>query len=334
MAYIIFGAGAVGTSLAAQFNEAGIDNILVARGSQLDHLRQHGLSYERAQGSSRIDLRVTDLAGLRLGPGDVLLLAVKTQDVEALSSQIAILPVTGGGLGRDLPVVTLQNGLEAERIVQRRFARTYAAVVRVPAVYTETGKVRVLAKPQFASFVLGRTPGGTDRLTAGLTADLTRANTLAEERDDILRWKAQKLVYNVRNVVELFQATPEEAGRVGQALSDEAARVLTAAGLPQAQEHERRVSLSGWSVARDPGRPDGQSTWQSFTRGASSEVDFLNGEIVLQARRHGLEAPWNSAAQEIAARLAAGRLPPGVVPLAELVERAQGPAAALSAIAS
>ncbi|MDB5664852.1 ketopantoate reductase family protein [Cypionkella sp.] len=333
MTYVIFGAGAVGTSLAAQFTEAGIDTVLVGRGRQLEHLLSHGLLYKRARGPSQIALNLSDINSLRLKPDDILLLAVKGQDVEELSAQIALLPVEGGGVAADLPVVTMQNGLEAERIVARRFSRLYAAVVRVPAIYTEVGKVSVLAEPQFASVSIGRFPQGRDAISARLTADLTQANALAEEHADIRRWKAQKLTYNVRNVVELFAGTPDQVAFVGNALAAEAEVVLKAAGFDPAAEAERKVSLGGWKVTRDPTAPSGQSTWQSFTRGARSEVDFLNGEIVLQARLHGLDAPWNLAAQRLAAELAASGGVPGSIALDRLVSLAQSDARARAAAA-
>ena len=333
MTYVIFGAGAVGTSLAAQFTEAGIDTILVGRGRQLEHLRGHGLLYKRAQGTAQIVLNVTDVQSLHLKPDDILLLAVKAQDIEDLSAQLALHPVAGGGVAADLPIVTLQNGLEAERVIARRFSRLYAAVVRVPAIYIEVGKVSVLAEPQFASVSLGRFPQGRDAITARLVADLARANTLVEEHADIRRWKAQKLTYNVRNVVELFAGPPDQAAFVGNALATEAAAILKAAGFDPAQESERKVSLAGWNVTRDPTVPSGQSTWQSFTRGARSEVDFLNGEIVLQARLHGLDAPWNLAAQRLAAELAASGAAPGSIALDRLVSLAQSGAAGRAAAA-
>lgn len=323
MTYVIFGAGAVGTSFAAQFTQAGIDTVLVARGTQLNHLRMQGLQYQRPAGTDRIVLQVTDIDSLRLKPEDTLFFAVKGQDVEALGAHVADLPVVGGGVAADLPVVTLQNGIEAERITARRFSRLYAAVVRVPAIYTETGKVRVLAEPQFAHILLGRFPSGRDETSASLVADFDRAGALIEERGDILNWKAEKLVYNVRNVVELFSGTPEDAARVGDALSAEAKTVLTAAGMAPGRPEDRNVSLADWKVTRDPRDPGGQSTWQSFTRGARSEVDFLNGEIVLQARMLGRDAPWNRAAQRLAAELASVRGAPGTISLDRLVSLAQ-----------
>ena len=53
----------------------------------------------------------------------------------------------------------------------------------------------------------------------------------------------------------------------------------------------------------------------------------MNGEIVLQARLHGLNAPWNAAAQRLAAELAARGEAPGRIGLDRLVLLAQSGAA-------
>lgn len=305
MTHVILGAGAVGSALAAELTLAGMRVLLVARGAQLDHLRAHGLTYRRPQGTRQVALPVTGLAGLRLAPDDVLWLAVKTQDAEAATADLAQVP-------------------GAERIAARRFARLYAAVVRTPAIFTETGRVKVLAEPWFAAVSLGRFPFGTDALSARLVADLTLAGALAEEHADIARWKAQKLTYNVRNVVELFAGDGTEAA---EALTAEATEILRATGHDPAEDAERRLTLTGWRIYRDAEDPGGQSTWQSFTRGTSHEVDYLNGEVVLQARLHGLTAPWNAAAQDLARELAAKGGMPGQIPIRRLIALARPNAA-------
>jgi 2-dehydropantoate 2-reductase len=61
-----------------------------------------------------------------------------------------------------------------------------------------------------------------------------------------------------------------------------------------------------------------QSTWQSFARGTSSEVDYLNGEIVRLGRLHGVAAPQNAAFQRAAARLARDGGKPGSLDIAEV----------------
>ncbi|MDD2867388.1 ketopantoate reductase family protein [Neomegalonema sp.] len=301
--HVIIGAGAVGASLAAQFEEAGVPYALVGRGAQIAHIRAQGLTYRRPSGARDLRLNAFDAEEPpELSAGDVLLLTVKTQDVEAATAFWARRPLREGGTaGGSLPIVTFQNGLAAETIALRRFARVYGASILTPSVYTQTGEVSCFGHPQAGVVTLGRYPGGLDALAEGLAADLVKADYIAEARADIPRWKAAKLLHNVRNVVELFDADPESAAAFGAALSEEAARVLRAAGHEVSDPSERRVSLAGWSKA--PGSPSGQSTWQSVARGAPHEVDYLNGEIVLLGRAHGVGTPYNAAAQEAAAEL-------------------------------
>lgn len=304
--HVIVGAGAVGASLAAQFEEAGVDYALVGRGAQIAHIRAQGLEYRRPSGTKRLRLKAFDAEDPpELGPQDALLLTVKAQDVEAATSFWARRPVSGGGTaGGRLPVVTFQNGLAAEPIALRRFARVYGASLLTPAVYVRVGAVACFGVPQAGAVALGRYPGGLDAFAEDLAETLTRAGYLAEARAEIGRWKAGKLLHNVKNVLELFDAPPESAAAFGAALSEEAARALKAAGYDLPEASERRVSLAGWSRApAEPGEASGQSTWQSVARGAPHEVDYLNGEIVLLGRAHGVETPYNAAAQEAAAGL-------------------------------
>lgn len=324
MRYVIIGAGAVGLSLAAEFELAGVAYLLVGRGAQLDRLKAAGLDYDRPTGRRVLHLNLVDRAGLtRLRRDDALVLTVKSQDVESATADWAGVPVEGGGVAADLPLVTLQNGIDAERTAARRFSRIYSASILVPAVYVQAGKVSVRSGPQLAVVSVGRFPQGRDAISARIVADLTRANSLAEERDDIQRWKAAKLLHNVKNVLELFYGDPAMIAAIGRRLEEEARRALLAGGHDPARPEERRVDVSGWRVLRDAASgPTGQSTWQSFTRGAGSEVDWLNGEIVRLGLLHGVATPWNRAAQRLAAEMAARGGAPGTITLARLAEEA------------
>lgn len=304
--YIVIGAGAVGASLAAEFETHGIPYVLVGRGAQIAHIASRGLSYRRPGGTRLVRLHAVDTATPpALRPGDILVLTVKAQDVEAATGFWAWRDVEGGGLASELPLVTFQNGLAAEDIALRRFGRVYAASILVPARYTVTGEVVVGGEPHVGVVTLGRYPQGLDDTAAAIAADLTKAGYLTETRADIRRWKAAKLEHNVANAVELFAGTPEAHSKAAAALADEARAVLRAAGYDPATASERTVDISGWRVAEDGGIQRGQqSTWQSFVRGASSEVDYLNGEIVRLARLHGVDAPLNAAFQRAAAKLA------------------------------
>jgi 2-dehydropantoate 2-reductase len=104
--------------------------------------------------------------------------------------------------------------------------------------------------------------------------------------------------------LELFVGAEDLRVSIADALVNEARQALEAAGYNLASPSERTTDLSGWRIAQDSGiHPGQQSTWQSFTRGASSEVDFLNGEIVLLGRLHNIPTPYNEVVQNLAGRL-------------------------------
>jgi 2-dehydropantoate 2-reductase len=77
------------------------------------------------------------------------------------------------------------------------------------------------------------------------------------------------------------------------------------------QEMATRQGLAN----RAPGpRPGAGSTWQSLARGAGSiEVDFLNGEITLLGRLHGVPTPANETLQVLADRMAREQQAPGSI---------------------
>ncbi|AGS25966.1 ketopantoate reductase ApbA/PanE domain-containing protein (plasmid) [Rhizobium etli] len=324
--YIVIGAGAVGASLAAEFQSNGIAYVLVGRGAQIAHIAAHGLSYRRPGGHRVLRLNTADTATPpALRAGDILVLAVKAQDVEAATEFWAWREVEGSGFASELPLVTLQNGLAAEDIALRRFNRVYAASIRIPARYTVTGEVVVGGEPNVGIVALGRYPEGLDDTASSIVEDLSKAGYLAEARPDIRRWKAAKLEHNVTNAVELFAGPAEIRSKAAASLAKEARAVLVAAGYELAAPSEWKIDISSWRVAPESGiEPGQQSTWQSFTRGATSEVDYLNGEIVRLARIHGIAAPLNAAFQRAAARLALEGRQPGTRDIVEIYGEAAG----------
>ena len=63
----------------------------------------------------------------------------------------------------------------------------------------------------------------------------------------------------------------------------------------------------------------GGSTWQSLERGLGTvETDYLNGEIVLLGRLHGVATPANELLQRLTADAARGGTAPGTVPVDHL----------------
>ncbi|MEU6643984.1 2-dehydropantoate 2-reductase N-terminal domain-containing protein [Saccharomonospora sp. NPDC046836] len=318
--YVVIGAGAVGTALAVSLHDAGHEVVLVARGTAYETIAAGGVRFARPAEQRTVRLPVAS------GPddvaprgGDVLVLATKAQHVVPTLEQWFWRPLaSGGGTVADLPVVTPQNGLVSEQLASRYLRTVIGATTLVAARHLVPGEVQVTNAPRLGQLLLGPWPAAQAgdaayRLTHELAADLDAAGWLTQAVDDIERWKSWKLLHNVTNAIEVLAGNADDLAALGAHLVAEARTVLTGAGYTFADPStERRFDPE--LAAVDPGnghRPGRQSTWQSFVRGTSSEVDYLNGEIVLQARRAGLAAPFNAAVQRVLARSAAAGEPPG-----------------------
>ncbi|GAA1748289.1 ketopantoate reductase family protein [Aeromicrobium alkaliterrae] len=296
--YVVIGAGAVGGVLAARLSQAGREVLLVARGEHGRVIAEHGLTVRHPDGVDTVRLPV--VAGpheVSLRSTDVLLLAVKTQDAEGALRDWSWLPLAdvSGGVAADLPIVTFQNGLETESAALRRFASVHGATIAIAASYLTAGEVVSPSRaPAEGAIWVGRYPTGGDEVTEAVVRDLSEAGFHAVVSDDVRAEKSAKLLGNVGNGLDLLTGSDEDRDAARALLRAEATAALAAAGLPIGRLD---APLSVEPVeGHEPGR---LSTWQSFARGASSEIDHLNGEIVLLARRHGLAAPVNERLQRL-----------------------------------
>lgn len=316
--YVIIGAGAVGGMLAAQFTQAGINAVLVARGAQLAAIRDNGLRILRPGGGEIVPLNVAGSPHeVTLARGDVLVMATKAQHAEAALAEWAWQPMQGSTdatAASSLPVLMLQNGLDSERMALRRFATVYSASIWAAATYLKAGEICAAGAPRVGVFWMGRFPSGMDATLEAIADDLRAAKYLVQVVPDVQRWKVAKLLGNLRNAVQVLEGTEEQRSELTALLAAEAKAAFVAAGLGWADvKAESTFDLAQYTTHKIPDYPDSKlSTWQSFQRGAGSvEVDFLNGEIVLLGRLYGAATPWNEALQRVLGLSAAAGEVPG-----------------------
>jgi ketopantoate reductase len=193
--YVIIGAGAVGATTAAELHLAGRNVVLIARGQHLALLRERGLDYIRPEGVHRIVLPVAGGPGeVSLTPEDILVLAVKSQDTEAVLQEWAWQPVGTSSAAEMLPILLLQNGLENSRTALRRFATVYDVSILVPSSYSTPGQVVSPAAPSIGVVILGSAFGGTEAQLEQVADDLRAAHYSVRTVPDIGSWKAAKLI--------------------------------------------------------------------------------------------------------------------------------------------
>jgi 2-dehydropantoate 2-reductase len=164
------------------------------------------------------------------------------------------------------------------------------------------------------ALVFGRYPeagsGESDPVAERIAADLAGARMISELVARPQRWKYAKLLRNLANAIEAVG---------GSARNDEA---------------EQAVYLDQlvWNEIPDAPRHGG-SSWQSLARGAGSiEPAYLNGEIVLLGRLHGIRTPVNTLLLRLAESAAASGTMPGSVTPAEMLMMVDDESSEVSAV--
>lgn len=316
MRFIIHGVGAIGGTIAVSLAGAGEEVIGIARGEQLKAIQANGLTLRTPAGT---DIRrfecVERPSAIKLRPDDVVMVCTKTQHMGDVIEQLS-----AAGL-RDQAVFCFQNGVENERRALRHFANVHGVSVMMPTDFVTPGEVVAFGSPHSGYFYLGRYPYGSDCVDEAVAKTLTAAGLPAFLSPDVMKAKYGKLLLNLSNIVEAACGRQGDTASVTATLRKEAEMVFAAAGIkwqgvgdsdPNRGKLMNVASVPGFSRA-------GSSSTQSLARSTGSiETDYLNGEVVLLGRLHGIPAPANAWFCELAARMVREKLQPGTIPLDEV----------------
>jgi 2-dehydropantoate 2-reductase len=325
MRYIIYGAGGIGGVIGARLFQQGCPVVLIARGAHADVIERDGLELIAPDGHERLRIPLArHPRELEFSDEDVVVLAVKSQHTPGALDDLRL------ATPAEPAVVCAQNGVANEPMALRRFARVYGMLVHLPATHLAPGQVVTHATGRGGILDTGRYPSGTDQVCFAVTGDLERAGFSARPDAAVMRWKYAKLLTNLGNALQAAvvpdgagDGTLGDAGReLMRRLKHEALACFAAAGIDCAGRDEVRGRQAGvYRLGEVPGHPrSGGSSWQSLVRGTGNlETDYLNGEIVLLGRLHGVPTPVNALCQSLARRLLREGLPAGSFDAAEVL---------------
>ncbi|MDE0421158.1 MAG: ketopantoate reductase family protein [Gammaproteobacteria bacterium] len=322
MKFVIYGAGGIGGTIGARLHQAGFEVVLIARGSHHEAVVRDGLRFVSPTQDVFLRIPCVDHPNAAdIDADDAVVLCMKSQHTDAALRDLYA--ATGG----DARVVCCQNGVENERLALRRFPRTYGMVVLLPAEHLEPGVVVNFAEGTAGGLDAGCYPSGVDDFIESVTAALREAGFSSAPDPAIMGQKHAKLLGNLNNAVQA--ATGSGSRAIAAKLREEALACYRAADIPCATVEEtraRRADIRGGDV---PGhKRHGGSSLQSMLRATGDiETDFMNGEIVLLGRLHGVPVPANTIVQEVGNRLVRENLAPGSVAIEELEHLILGAAA-------
>ena len=124
-----------------------------------------------------------------------------------------------------------------------------------------------------------------------IAGDLTAAGFDSRAVAQPLRWKYAKLLGNLVNAIDALCGRMDGTADIAARARAEGVACYAAAGIEFAANEEGRDRHAGLPAIRAVGSEarQGGSSWQSLARGTGTiEADYLNGEIALLGRMHGV----------------------------------------------
>ncbi len=293
MRIVVVGAGALGGLVGAQLSETGEDVYLVEiNQARVNLLNDTGLFITAgAKGERCVRVKVVpSVEGL--GEADLVFVSVKSYQTEAAVRGVMSI------IGPNTRVLSMQNGIgNAETMAEILGPeRVLSGITYHSIQHTGPNRIRYRAgiKPiQIAPFDGSHTPE-----VEAIGRLFNRAGLKTEVVDNIDHTVWQKLLHNavVNPTSALTGLTCREMlddeflQQFMEATCLEIVEVMKARGVPIVDPENPYRPVVGSQKALGKNRP---SMWQDLSRGLRTEVDALNGAIVREAERLGLEAPLN-----------------------------------------
>jgi 2-dehydropantoate 2-reductase len=287
----VVGAGAIGSLFAAHLAKVAEVLVLTRRVDHARALNEHGL---RVSGRHDFTARVTAAADPRDLPDFELgIVATKTTGLEAAAESLA-------GRFTDATVMTVQNGLGAEEVVRRQgdWQLVSAVTFMSGTKHSDTHVEYILDTPTWLG-PYGDTPL---ELVQQITRLLVDSGLKAEALPDLRPAQWSKLIFNSTvNGVSALTGLPHDEhfaderdgsdlGHLVHDLVDEGKRVAAAAGV---ELHDDPWEMNVLATKR--GSAHYPSMLEDVEGRRPTEVELINGALVREAERCGVEAPLHTA---------------------------------------
>ncbi|HMN81770.1 MAG TPA: ketopantoate reductase family protein [Burkholderiaceae bacterium] len=324
MHFLIVGAGALGSILAAHLVRRGHPVNLVARGRRAEQVAADGIALTGLAGFT-VSVPVVR-PGEPMGAPDVVINCVKTYDTG---------PALAGLNFANRPVaLSLQNGIVKNEALAERFGDDHwlGATASVSGELKADGRVLFTANDRLP---IGEPRGGRSPRVAAIVAALRESGIAADESDDITatEWTKYAMFVAMMSAALLTrqhswrplsdphgsQAVARLIREVGLLAAARGIRLLDRGALPIAtiaaatpDEGARHVRAFGHTLSERA--PEHRvSTLQDLLRGGRLEVEEILGHAVALARRHAVAVPTiETCYQFCAVLLAAAVAPEGV----------------------
>lgn len=289
MRIAILGAGGVGGYYGGLLACSGHDVSLVARGAHLAAIRDHGLRVESVHGDFRVRPAQATDDPTQIGPVDLVLVTVKSYDLEAAAE--AAQPL----IGPEAAVLPLLNGLDApERLAAILGAEhVLSGLTHISSSIIAPGVVRHVSPVRRITFGErdGTITARAERIRDALAA--SGAEVVLTSSVEVALWEKFVFIASISGVCCLARqpigpvlTTPESRQLYVDALQEvEAVGRARAVSLP-ADVVERTLQLTeGFAPGTKP------SMLLDLEAGRRLELETMSGTVVSYGQQAGVATP-------------------------------------------
>jgi len=287
----VVGAGVIGSLYAAHLARVAEVSVLTRREEHARALAEEGLQVSGRHEFSASVAAAADPAAL--GDADLVILATKGIEVDAAASRLR-------GRFPGAAVMTVQNGLGAEEIVQRHgpWPLVSAVTFMSGTRHSDTHVEYILDTATW----LGPYGGTPFELVREVAELIVASGLRAEAFPDLRPAQWSKLIFNATvNSVSALTGLPHDAhfaarehvsdlGHLVHDLVDEGKRVAAAAGVAL---HDDPWEMNVLATQR--GSAHYPSMLEDVEARRPTEVDLITGALVREAERTGVAAPLHTA---------------------------------------
>jgi len=296
--WFILGAGSIGCLYAAYLRRAGIDTTLLLRDeSTLQQLqRAQGLTLEyELQGESlaeRIRVQAQIITCADQPPIERLLICTKAHQTR--DAIIAIMP----RLSAAPTLVLLQNGMGVREQLQPLLPRAHILNALSTEGVWRRERFTLIHAGRGETVVGGNVGGSNDDIANQVVSELKPCGLTMHAVDDIKHRQWQKLAINcvINPLTALHRCRNGELLQL-PAIADQVAAICNEIAAV-AQHHHTDISSGAlqknvFAVMRSTAG-NRSSMLQDIECGRRTEIDFLNGYVVQQAKRLGIDTAINT----------------------------------------
>lgn len=291
MKIAIMGTGGLGGYIGGRLVYTGFDVTFIARGHQLQAIRQSGLQVQSAYGGFAVaPVQVTDNPA-EVGPADLILFCVKAYDAVAAADQIKPM------VGPQTAILPVLNGIDHLEILSALFgpAHVLGGVAQITAHTITPGLIEQIGANHL--FQLGELNGSTSARCTQIQQVLAATGIETYALTDILEkmWWKLAAICGIAGVFSVVRGNAGVIGSTVETLNLVHQSVAECVAVAQAQQIALSADVADLVINFVKGAPPTikPSMLVDLEQGKRLEVAWLNGKIARLGRDLGVSTPVN-----------------------------------------